>query len=226
MTAIALNEAKHEAVLKLSTLERWKRGLKALLEVGRDPDRTDMVLEAYEHLNAGSEAERTARFYQLPFAEQLRGEDRTLDSSTVDYPKLLQLPEDSFGHAYARFMTERHLTPDLFKAEGALSKQGYVLKRMRQTHDLWHVVTGYETDVPGELELQAFTYAQVGIPSALVLVLFGILRWFLIGPELVVRVLKAYRRGRQAKTFAATPWEDLWSKPLAQVQAELGVTGR
>ncbi len=223
MEAMALSEAGHESVLKLSALQRWRRGLRALLEVGKDPNRTDKVLEAYEHMNAGSEAARMERFYRLPHAQRLREEDRTLDSKTVDYPALLKLPPDTFGHQYARFMKEHQLTPDLFKAEGPLSQQAYMVKRLRQTHDLWHVVTGYQTDVIGELELQAFTFAQMKIPSALVLVFFGVVRWFLTGPELVVKVVRAFWRGRKARVLAATPWEELWSRPLEQVQEQLGV---
>jgi ubiquinone biosynthesis protein Coq4 len=34
-------------------------------------------------------------------------------------------------------------------------------QRTRQTHDLWHVLTGLGTDIPGEIALQAFTYEQL-----------------------------------------------------------------
>jgi ubiquinone biosynthesis protein Coq4 len=224
MTAIALNEAQHQAVMNLSWFERWTRGVKALVEVGRDPDRTDKVLEAYEHLNAGSEVARTERFYALKGARLLRAQDRTIDSQHIDFEKLLQLPADTLGYQYAKFMTDRNLTPDAFLAEGKLSEQSYMLKRMRQTHDIWHVVTGYETTVPGELELQAFTFGQVGIPSALLLVMFGALRWMMsYGPSLVVKVAKAMIRGRRAAPLAATPWEDLWSVPVTDVRAQLAL---
>jgi ubiquinone biosynthesis protein Coq4 len=36
----------------------------------------------------------------------------------------------------------------------------YLLLRLRQTHDLWHVVTGFSTNVPGELGLKAFVYQK------------------------------------------------------------------
>ena len=65
-------------------------------------------------------------------------------------------------------MKQRGLTPDIFAAKGELSRETYVIKRLRQTHDLWHVLTGIDLDVPGELELQAFTLLQMRVPSTLV----------------------------------------------------------
>jgi ubiquinone biosynthesis protein Coq4 len=35
-----------------------------------------------------------------------------------------------------------------------------LVKRGYETHDIWHVVTGFHTDVAGELGLQAFYLAQ------------------------------------------------------------------
>jgi len=223
MEATAFNGKHHEEVMKLSTFERWMRGFKALLVVAQDPNRTDKVLEAYEHMNAGGEAKRAARFYADPAAERYLAEDRTIDSAHVDFEALSKLPDGSLGNSYARFMQKRHLSPELFAAEGALSKPEYMVKRMRQTHDLWHVATGYETDVLGELELQAFTLAQVGIPSALVVLVLGMVRWLLTGPELLWRIGRAFVRGRQAKKMATFDWEDRWTEPLEQVRSELSV---
>lgn len=221
MEAIAFNGKQHEEVLKLSTLERWRRGFKALWVVAQDPNRTDKVLEAYEHMNAGGEGKRAERFYADPKAVQYRSEDRTIDSAHLDLAQLEQLPAGTFGNRYASFMRKRHLTPELFKVEGPLTEVEYMVKRMRQTHDLWHVATGYETDVIGELELQAFTLAQVGIPSALVVLMLGMVRWLLTGPELLFKMTRAFFRGRSAKKMATYDWEAHWSAPLSEVRAEL-----
>jgi ubiquinone biosynthesis protein Coq4 len=34
--------------------------------------------------------------------------------------------------------------------------EAYVLSHLYEMHDLWHAVIGFETDVAGELALQAF----------------------------------------------------------------------
>jgi ubiquinone biosynthesis protein COQ4 len=217
-TFSALN---HQRIVELPAFERWKRGLRALIEVGKDPDRTDKVLEAYEHLNAGTEGYRVNRFYSSPRAEQLFLEDRTLDATTLDFAALAKLPEGTFGNAYARFMTERGLTPDIFAAQGRLSRTAFVIKRLRQTHDLWHVLTGIGTDVPGELELQAFSFTQLRLPSAFILIAMGTLRWSWRHPSLPFRVLRGAFAGLRAEKLDAQPWEELWARPLVELRREL-----
>lgn len=40
-----------------------------------------------------------------------------------------------------------------------------MLNHFYQTHDIWHVVTGWGNDLPGELELGTFYAAQFGNPA-------------------------------------------------------------
>jgi len=94
---------------------------------------------------------------------------------------------------------------------------------MRQTHDLWHVVTGHNTDYAGEIALQAFTFGQVRAPSTLILSLTGTLKGLREKPGLPLDVLAAFRAGKAAKPLIAFPWEDHWSTPLAEVRAMLGL---
>ena len=46
-------------------------------------------------------------------------------------------------------------------------------KRLRDQHDLWHVVTGYGRDELGELCLLGFTYAQTKNRGVGLIVLVG-----------------------------------------------------
>ena len=221
MGTVTFNQPAHNQILALATTERWRRGLLALLEVGKDPNRTDKVLEAYEHMNAGSENQRARRFYRSAAAVRFFEENRTLDATTVDYDRLLALPEGTLGYSYARFMKDRGLTPDIFTCEGALSPAAYFSKRMRQTHDLWHVITGVDTDVAGELELQAFTLAQVWAPSQWVLVGLGTLRALFTAPSMALGAVRGFFRGLRARKFAPVAWEERWAEPLADVRRSL-----
>jgi hypothetical protein len=69
MEAAAFNGKHHQEVMKMSAVERWKRGFAALFVVAKDPNRTDKVLEAYEHMNAGGQQKRSARFYAFANTE-------------------------------------------------------------------------------------------------------------------------------------------------------------
>ena len=59
----------------------------------------------------------------------------------------------------------------------------YILLRLRQTHDIWHLITGFGTDVAGELGLKAFELAQTRRPMALVLLTFGLLKALIKTPD-------------------------------------------
>ena len=73
------------------------------------------------------------------------------------------LPEGTFGHAYAKFMGDRNFTagdrpPVRFIDDIELA---YVAARAREVHDFWHVLFGCHTNVFGELALKAVELVQV-----------------------------------------------------------------
>src|SRR6185436_723803 len=96
-------------------------------------------------------------------------------------------------------------------------------QRIRQTHDIWHVLTGYRPDVPGEVALQAFSYAQTEAPGAALIALLGTVRWAAKAPGLARMTWDGYRRGRDAAFLAPVRWEDHWDRPLDDVRRELGI---
>lgn len=217
-------------ITALSPLTRWKRAFEALAKVLSDPTQTDQVLVFSSYINAGSIKSRMHRFFDHPVGARLFATHATIDSKTVDLDALIALPDDTLGHAYAKFLRSRGLTPEVFDAppEGiADPKASYIMQRMRQTHDLWHVVTGAQTDTPGEIGLLAFTYAQSGAPSSGMLAVMGTLRTAkdhpAIATSLARDVLANFLRGKRAERLAVFPWEEHWATPLADVRAMLGL---
>jgi len=209
---------------QLPVLSRWKRAFTALAEVLRDPEKTDQVLVFSTYANAGTMPDRIHHFLQHPVGAQLYAEHRTIDGHTIDLVVLGALPEGTLGRAYAEFLSSRGFTPDVFEGtpeELPDPAMAYVVQRLRQTHDLWHVVTGYETDPASEVALQAFTYGQLRAPSSGILALLGTLRGSQLKRDLAVDVVRAYRLGTQAEGLAVFPWEDHWTTPLVEVRAML-----
>ena len=205
---------------------RWRRALRALVRVLANPEETDQVLVFSSYINAGTTTHRLERFYADPRGRKLYAERRAIDSHTVDLEALANLPAGTLGHAYATFMTSRGLTPNVFDGspeEIHDPRAAYVVQRMRQTHDLWHVVTNAETDPAGEIALQAFTYAQTRAPSTLILALTGTLRGVRERRVLPREVAAMFRTGRHAEKLATFPWEDHWATPLVEVRAMLGL---
>ncbi len=218
---------KHvEDVSDLPTLVRWQRALRALARVMIHPEQTDQVLVFSNLANAGSRRDRLGRFYDDARGMRLYTEQRALDSRTIDLDALAKLPAGTLGHAYAAFMRAHGLTPDVFdgRPDDVLDdREAYVIQRMRQTHDLWHVVTNAETDPAGEVALQAFTYAQVHAPSSAILAALGTLRSLRYTREVVRDVIDLYRLGRAAAPLVMFPWEDHWATPLSDVRRLLNL---
>jgi len=214
----------------MTSLQRWKLGLGLLRKVMNNPEDTELVLAFLGVINSGrSNRARVARFFSDPEGEVLYAEHRAIDSRTIDLDKLAALPEGTLGHAYAKFLRSHGITPEIF--DGAPPgitnpRRSYVVQRLRQTHDLWHVVTGCETDPAGEIALQAFSFSQTGALGSAFLVVFGSLRRMREQHDVgIVRdVVALYRTGRRTgRRLPTFSWEDHWATPLAEVRAMLGL---
>ncbi len=205
---------------------RALRAAKALAKIVADPEQTELVLEFSNLINAGRRDSNLHFFFDDPAGAKLWAEKRAIDSTTVDLDVLAALPEGTLGHAYAHFMKAHGLTPDVFDGppnDVRDPKAAYVIMRIRQTHDLWHVVTGCETDPAGEVALQAFTFAQLRAPSSGILAAIGTLRGVRHTRQIVKDVLALYRLGTRANKLATFAWEDHWATPLADVRRLLGL---
>jgi ubiquinone biosynthesis protein COQ4 len=205
----------------LSPVARWRVAVRALARVLKNPVETDQVLIFSTYANAGSNNDRLERFFNDPRGMKLFSEQRAIDSHNIDLDALYALPSGTLGHAYASFMKRHGLTPDVF--DGAPEdihdpRRAYVIQRMRQTHDLWHVVTNAETDPAGEVALQAFTWAQVGAPSAGILAALGMLKTLRHDRRILKDVAELIRLGRAADRLVVFPWEDHWATPIAEVR--------
>ena len=145
----------------------------------------------------------------------------------IDLDALEQLPEGSLGHVYAQQLRSQGLTPDsLIDPSPVQSPQEFIVHRLRETHDIVHVLTGFGTDPTGELGLQAFNLAQNRSPLAVMLI-FGAMLSSLQNDEPLEPLLNALARGFalgfQAPCVIAYRLEDGWDRPLADWQRELGL---
>lgn len=99
---------------------------------------------------------------------------------------------------------------------------------MRRVHDLWHVLSGYGTDVTGELALQGFTLAQLQSPFSGLLLAGGILHLVIYKPLEMIRtfelIIEGYARGKQAQKLITVRLEENWNRSLAEIRAELGIS--
>ena len=152
--------------------------------------------------------------------------DRYL-SPPPDLVALAALPEGSLGQCFAAYMSETGFDPNYYRKLDIVDDTTYVLTRLRQTHDLWHLVTGLGSDVNGELGLQAFCLAQVRLPLPIVLLAGGLMKTLFTAPDeignLLDRIAIGYRLGMQAGPLLAERWEDHWERPLQQWRDQLRI---
>jgi ubiquinone biosynthesis protein COQ4 len=208
-----------------SVIERAKLGAQALRDLFDDPNDTTRVFVLGLVVSRRAYPELLARITLDDRGARLLRERPSIDTTHVDFDRLRALPADTLGGAYVRYLDANGLDPDLFQAPPGLPEvPTFITKRMRQVHDLWHVLTGYETDVSGEIALQAFTWAQTDAPSSAILTIGGLLRFGREHPGLFRRAVDAYRRGRNAEFLAPVWLEEMWDRKLDDVRRELGIT--
>jgi ubiquinone biosynthesis protein COQ4 len=225
------------ALLQLRWLQRLRplvarRALKRLLE---NPDDTEQVFHVIRALSGRSFQRLVQKVRRDPVGRQVLEQRRDLLPVLSDHDRLLSLPEETLGHRYARFMqAEQISTRGLADTSLLASEERMGLwsdpeaeafgARLRDMHDLWHVVTGYSRDILGELALLAFTYQQTGNRGIGYIVSRVERRMRRGGNEEVSEFLrKASERGRRAALLPAADWEALLQRPLDEVRSELRV---
>jgi ubiquinone biosynthesis protein COQ4 len=208
-----------------TALQRTALAARAVRNLLRNPDDTRQVFLIGLATSRFTLPRLLTRICMEDEGARMLREQPAIDSAHVDFEALRGLPDGTLGREYVRFLDANRLDPDLFqRPPGVPEIPAYVAQRLRQLHDVWHVLTGIAPDVPGEIELQAFTYAQTGAALSFLITLFGTLRWMPEHPSLPRAVLRGYRRGKEADFLPVVRVEELWELPLDEVRARLHLT--
>ena len=216
--------------MRISDLRRFNLDtlivLKGALSLVKDPTQTDSVYDVEDGMKH-SEAMAIATQHMLAEPEVAALAQAKYLAPTPNIPQLLLCPPGSLGHAYATYISSAGFDPAFYRPMQVEDDTSYLLLRLRQTHDIWHVVTGFSTDVPGELGLKAFELAQTRRTMAGILITGGFLKCLLQTPAVLDRLLDristGYRIGTKAKPLLAQKWEQHWDKPLAEWRTELNL---
>jgi ubiquinone biosynthesis protein COQ4 len=191
--------------------------LYAMVMLGRRPDQVKYVFMIGDRQDNLAEVARAAGQFPDPFldAELDRMWASKYHPAHYEIAELANLPEDTLGAVYSNFMLARGLEPDFYEDVSPRHKMHYLRLRLRQTHDIWHVLTGFGTDQFGEVGLQGFYFGQVtngqstlifagAILKSLFRCRFGDLERF------VVYFCDGYNAGRESKCLLPVRWEEHW----------------
>jgi len=145
----------------------------------------------------------------------------------VDLAALRALPEGTFGRAVAEYFDANKLDPRAIPTLKANDDVTWTKAHLYETHDVWHVATGFSTDIAGELGLQAFYAAQLPGRLPQILLAGGLLQaafWAQddFRPRLAA-IVRGWELGSRSKPLFGVRWDALWSAPLADVRADLAL---
>ena len=143
----------------------------------------------------------------------------------IDLTELQELPEGTLGRCYADQLISQGITPDALIDPSPVSNDTeYITHRLRETHDIIHVLTGFGIDGDSEIGLQGFNLAQTRSPLAVMLIFGGMLA-ALQNDEPLAPMLRALARGFQlgldAELVIAYKLEEGWDRPLQEWRQEL-----
>src|SRR5688572_26490568 len=151
-----------------------------------------------------------------PEGRRLLADRPELSSDHVDYGRLRRLPATTFGGAYARHLDDNGITADY---QAAATRHvddpdmAYLMRRFRQTHDVWHALLGIGITGHEEVLIHWFSYGQLRLPVSAMIMLFGSMKHLVLEKRWTAlrrSTFEAYRAGRDAAPLLPAYWADLW----------------
>lgn len=202
---------------------------RAVVRVMADSTRTHEIHRVEEITGRPMYRRLLARMAASAEGRRLLDERPELSSDTVDFDQLRALPATTLGGAYARHLDDNGITADY---QAAATRHvddpdmAYLMRRFRQTHDVWHALLGLGIAGHEEVVIHAFSWGQLRLPVSALVVGFGALKHIVLERRwgaLRHGLREAYEVGRDAAPLLEVVWEDQWEVPIAQVRERFGV---
>ncbi|MGB3470231.1 MAG: Coq4 family protein [Erythrobacter sp.] len=215
---------------RYSPLRAWKN-FRLLM---KDKEDTSLVFKIYESLPSKNFMPRVEALVMSERGQMLRRTEPNLAEILDDHEELRKTPKGSLGHAYCDFMEAEGLSAAGLVAESErLGRTKYddcvqwFSERSRDTHDLFHVLTGYGRDALGEQCVLLFTHGQSPTQGHLLIGYAGSanIKLQVKGSKAPVMgaVSEAKRTGRGAPPMVSQPIRELLKQPLDAVRSALNI---
>ncbi len=224
------DEARPEPVLR--PLKAWGH----FRELLKDKENTEEVFHIFESLPWKGLRPAAEAFLTSARGQAIRASEPYLPAILDDHAALRRLSVGSVAHAYCDFMEREGLSAQGLVDEFDRFNNGrfnfgdqfeWYMNRLRDTHDLLHILTGYGRDALGEQCVLAFTYSQQPSPAHLFIAYAG-------GINMKSRVkskapvLRAVREGQKlgkaCPRIVETPIRELLAMQVDEARAKLGIT--
>lgn len=213
---------------------QWGRALRALQKLFANKEDTAQVFEIMQALNGNAYARDYARLLSSNAGGRIAYERTEIAERLMDPPWVATFPAGSVGAAYVNYLTTEHLS-----AQGLIDEShkavpveeldrhhpyAWYFRRIRDVHDIWHVLTGYGRDALGEMCLVAFSYQETHAMGWALIATGGFLRCH--GPaagQARRAMLEARRNGKRAAWLPGEDYEKLMFEPLESARRRLGL---
>lgn len=209
------------------------KALRHFRELGKNKEDTAQVFKIFEALPAKNFVERVRELALTERGEKLRASEPELAPLLDDHETLRKTPKGSVAHAYCDFTENEGLSAQGLIDESIRSGRPsyddlvqWYRNRLRDTHDLMHVLTGYGRDGLGEQCVLLFTHGQSPSHGQLLIGYAGALRLRKL-VETKAPVLKAVRQahssGEACPLIVGMSIKHLLAMDLAEARARMRI---
>ena len=212
--------------MKLKLYERLQslKTVAGLTTFLKDPSSLDSIFAISNSVKDGPLGEQTVR-HLLSNSQFKALVDEGWRPARIDLQKLQTLPEGSLGRCYADQLISQGITPDtLIDPSPVTNANEFVIHRLKETHDIVHVLTGFGVDGISEIGLQGFNLAQNRSPLAVMLI-FGSMLSSLQNDDPLEPLLRAlahgFQMGLDTELVVGRKLEEGWERPLQELRKEL-----
>jgi ubiquinone biosynthesis protein Coq4 len=143
----------------------------------------------------------------------------------------------TLGHAYRTHMLDNGLSADFFPPIEPDTDDAYFRLRMYQTHDIWHALLAYPTDIEGEAGIVGFYLGHfdrhTGRGGHRIMGFAAILAASLCMHAAIVdtshlrpyfrAIMDGWYRGQCALPLMAERWEEMWHVPVDELRARYAI---
>jgi ubiquinone biosynthesis protein COQ4 len=237
MATLAPSEARaaeNPIVYGTSSRRDWKGAWIALRKLLADSEDTVQAFRIMRALNADTPAKQYRKLLQTPGGGRIAYRRIELSERFSTPGFLGGFAPGTVGAAYREFLGRTGYTAmglaDVSEAQHLEDEMehpyGWIGRRERDVHDIWHVLTGYQADEPlGESCLIAFSYAQTdGLGWAVISGGAALKSLRITGETGFFRaVWEGYRNGKRAAWLSGEDYEQLLHEPLDEARRRLNI---
>ena len=143
---------------------------------------------------------------------------------------LAECEPGSLGFVLAAHIRRCGLNPNIFQLGEVKTVEDYLVTHLIETHDVWHVVTGFGNDEAGEVGIVAFSAAQTGAPITVLLLAIALLNTALFSHDKTAErfdaLVEGWQAGKCAHQLFGLDWTAYWQRDIEEVRRELSLPRR